>query len=1115
MRKDSILQNYYYSKLPKADEGLEYKGSSIVDYLATKGYSGKKAFRKELADQYGIENYDFSASKNLELLNKIRENEEILKKIQPSFAPISVEKMVQMEKEASLPKETKPRTPKNLPNKSAVDLNALDARLNLAMMSFNPNTSAAITPLQSRMKWTPKPSTARETPKEVVQQPKGMAPAALEMMLQLPKTKFTQPQLMPGNVFQGMNMSIPSTQQSAQGVDNGFRAPYNPSSENKPLYPLFPQFGNTSGYTNNTSAPSYLDVNYFDILKQDYENVKDAGKKIYNFGKEKAEDLYEFGKDKVEDTYKFVNDKRQQGLNWLDRTYYKIFGDPVQISTIPESKVKVPEKPKIDSSKTTQEPVIPNFIDKPVVEGTPAWDSKNVYHAASIVDLNRVKLGIRNRGDRNPVKSSGWLFGAVDDENNLKRVQNALTDKLDPNQFYGGIDSKGKFELKKGKDFQNKDYKVLPFRVIQNTEGLSRDKKGNYKTIDASKNAAGHVSPIFEGNEGIGSAGLLINPYKKGAYDSYSNIDGGHVIVTTPDFKQKILLSGSVNEIDKQIKNFKKHYNVQKVNIVVPDNGSFSRTYMKKDGQMTEKDWDILDNRNEAGGLGFYLEGQGYKYGGLVKYQDRGEVIFPKYTMPRAGGESISTGVTSLQRLPETERQINVAKKIAKQPQIKQGRKSTPAEEARSRRLKENYVAQHPYATLDEQGNITRKQWDRNTEGLADSYTTAAGIDKGLEHAEGALEVVGALEGAGALGSLARKAIVKSTQSGLLSNAHRINPLAGTFAGESKLPSWLQLNKLDDVDAYWRLTKDPEKFGIYEGAYFNKGVPLTGDLANTFEYGSRPWMHRYSGLGFNPETGKMNKFLGDDYLFKVTDPSKMEPHLKFPEPHLKFFKSTEAMTPSSPGVTQFKKDWLTGWKEVPKPTSKTSAGSLYLEPVPEHFRGPDAHTIKLGNNKIGAFDLEKDGDNWVIGNVTLGKEYRGKGLGKESFIMANELLKNKGEGLLHSSGIFHGEDAKNVWKSLVREGKAEQIGENAWRFKQKEGGMIEDNRGQWAHPGKNTRIRSSNITMQGVPYPVLAKANNGMSTMMQPGQEYYFPGADYVDEFPMKKSKGGWLDKYQ
>jgi hypothetical protein len=76
------------------------------------------------------------------------------------------------------------------------------------------------------------------------------------------------------------------------------------------------------------------------------------------------------------------------------------------------------------------------------------------------------------------------------------------------------------------------------------------------------------------------------------------------------------------------------------------------------------------------------------------------------------------------------------------------------------------------------------------------------------------------------------------------------------------------------------------------------------------------------------------------------------------------------------------------------------------------------------------------------------------------------------------------------------------------------GGMITDPKGQWAHPGENTRIPGGNITMEGVPYPVLAKASNGMTTMMQPGQDYFFPGADYVDEYPMMRN-GGWLEKYQ
>lgn len=62
--------------------------------------------------------------------------------------------------------------------------------------------------------------------------------------------------------------------------------------------------------------------------------------------------------------------------------------------------------------------------------------------------------------------------------------------------------------------------------------------------------------------------------------------------------------------------------------------------------------------------------------------------------------------------------------------------------------------------------------------------------------------------------------------------------------------------------------------------------------------------------------------------------------------------------------------------------------------------------------------------------------------------------------------------------------------------------MIYDPRGQWAHPGQPTRIPSNQITMAGVPYPVLGIDNFGNQQMMYPGGEYFFPG-DYVDEFPM------------
>jgi len=71
--------------------------------------------------------------------------------------------------------------------------------------------------------------------------------------------------------------------------------------------------------------------------------------------------------------------------------------------------------------------------------------------------------------------------------------------------------------------------------------------------------------------------------------------------------------------------------------------------------------------------------------------------------------------------------------------------------------------------------------------------------------------------------------------------------------------------------------------------------------------------------------------------------------------------------------------------------------------------------------------------------------------------------------------------------------------------RQKEGGVIKDNRGQWAHPGKITEIDSNQITMQGVPYPVLGIGKDGQQIMMQPGEEYTFNKGP-VTEIPMAQT---------
>ena len=74
----------------------------------------------------------------------------------------------------------------------------------------------------------------------------------------------------------------------------------------------------------------------------------------------------------------------------------------------------------------------------------------------------------------------------------------------------------------------------------------------------------------------------------------------------------------------------------------------------------------------------------------------------------------------------------------------------------------------------------------------------------------------------------------------------------------------------------------------------------------------------------------------------------------------------------------------------------------------------------------------------------------------------------------------------------------------------KNGSVIKDDRGQWAHPGKITEINSNLITMDGVDYPVLGVSDAGDVKLMEPGKNYKFKGKK-VTEYP----QGAWLDKYK
>ena len=108
-----------------------------------------------------------------------------------------------------------------------------------------------------------------------------------------------------------------------------------------------------------------------------------------------------------------------------------------------------------------------------------------------------------------------------------------------------------------------------------------------------------------------------------------------------------------------------------------------------------------------------------------------------------------------------------------------------------------------------------------------------------------------------------------------------------------------------------------------------------------------------------------------------------------------------------------------------------------------------------------------------------------------------------------NTGVYAGPKGFKIFDSgqFLSEEEVKKILNQGLLLPKKFGGPIVTNRGQWDYPGQTTIIPSNNITMQGVPYPVVGVDNTGHTKMMQPGMNYTFPG-QYVTEYPMMKPGG-------
>ena len=254
------------------------------------------------------------------------------------------------------------------------------------------------------------------------------------------------------------------------------------------------------------------------------------------------------------------------------------------------------------------------------IKGNKIYDQefgKNVYHSSRYIDLNNpsIKTNVHNRGQKydKPIPFKEILFSnfdnnVFDDIHYLKR-----TKKLKNDSFYMGTDVNGKLIMGYGKDIQNINGVASPFTVIKNVKGFSKN-KDQFK-LQKSKFANKAKDPFLLDDQNNEISINILTSEDQDGHKKYGQYYGGSFILLSPDMKKKVLVSGSLDELDKSMEKFKKDNNLEKINVVKVDNGSYSRQFAVDQGnQIDQQFWNKYEGLNNSGGNAVYM----YNNGGYV-----------------------------------------------------------------------------------------------------------------------------------------------------------------------------------------------------------------------------------------------------------------------------------------------------------------------------------------------------------------------------------------------------------------------------------------------------------------------------------------------------------------
>ena len=280
------------------------------------------------------------------------------------------------------------------------------------------------------------------------------------------------------------------------------------------------------------------------------------------------------------------------GVNGISRWFDKTFLDK-------DKKAERLSLESIGDIRDSKYNIIPDNI-----EGKDSIFYGRQYIVPENIDLNNTSLGVRNRGDYKPINSSAGIVTAFSE---FKPANNYKNSK----DTYLGVDNTGHFKVGKITDFSDND---LVSKTFENEiTGFAKDKQGNqiYKNDKSHGNASRSVpvvNVLHNGRIIQGSLNLLTDKNNKG--DTYGNVTGGRLIVKAGN--ETRLISGSINDIEKQIEDIKKRHKSKSVKVYTLDNGSYNRGLRTKDGIMTTEDLKSYDNQNTSGGNFLYIKNQGY-----------------------------------------------------------------------------------------------------------------------------------------------------------------------------------------------------------------------------------------------------------------------------------------------------------------------------------------------------------------------------------------------------------------------------------------------------------------------------------------------------------------------